>query len=334
MSDVAPRPLHPRHGTHEPVSGVPDRAPASVRRTSTLDVLRPQGLQSDAELVGISRQLVTRADGSAGAESAASLHAEVAYMDGRALLSLSTQPPRPGLDTLLGHTVGSGFRRALDVAHGAVDNDDRLLYALLDDMPGGVLVSGQVVAYGSAPRTLPVIRNENLCAGWATGASIMDGLINDQLIPVVTGPAQPGLESETDALAWHVAPELPPNAMRRRRRIDILRRPDETIAIDAMFCDSHTDADGREFVIHEYTVTAVADAQTWLVLESAAIARVLPWQECPMAAASAGRITGMTVTGLRRQVRDEFVGPSTCTHLNDLLRGLEDVAVMANALPG
>jgi hypothetical protein len=63
-----------------------------------------------------------------------------------------------------------------------------------------------------------------------------------------------------------------------------------------------------------------------------AIPHVLPWTECPQAAASARRLAGMPVTGLRPDVRAQFVGPSTCTHLNDVLRGIEDVGPLAEEL--
>jgi hypothetical protein len=52
---------------------------------------------------------------------------------------------------------------------------------------------------------------------------------------------------------------------------------------------------------------------------------VLPWQECPQAIGSAPRLVGHTLAGLRPYVRGEFIGTSTCTHLNDVLRGLTDV---------
>ena len=59
-----------------------------------------------------------------------------------------------------------------------------------------------------------------------------------------------------------------------------------------------------------------------------ATVRVLPWQECPAAIGSAVRVKGMMLSELRNRVRAEFVGTSTCTHLNDLLRSLEDVRGM------
>jgi hypothetical protein len=40
----------------------------------------------------------------------------------------------------------------------------------------------------------------------------------------------------------------------------------------------------------------------------------------------------MDLAALRPRVRKEFVGRTTCTHLNDSLRSLGDVAALAAAL--
>ena len=58
------------------------------------------------------------------------------------------------------------------------------------------------------------------------------------------------------------------------------------------------------------------------IVACVATPRVLPWAECPQAAASAGRLVGQRVADLRALVRDDLVGTSTCTHLNDLLSSL------------
>jgi hypothetical protein len=58
------------------------------------------------------------------------------------------------------------------------------------------------------------------------------------------------------------------------------------------------------------------------IVACVATPRVLPWSECPQAAASAGRLVGQRVGDLRALVRDDLVGTSTCTHLNDLLSSL------------
>ena len=56
---------------------------------------------------------------------------------------------------------------------------------------------------------------------------------------------------------------------------------------------------------------------------------MLPWVECPQALGSASRLVGATVDELRAVVRADFVGTSTCTHLNDTLRGLADLPALA-----
>ena len=61
--------------------------------------------------------------------------------------------------------------------------------------------------------------------------------------------------------------------------------------------------------------------------------RVLPWQECPSAAASGSRLVGADIRELRSLVRDGFAGTSTCTHLDDALRSLEDVAALLDLPP-
>jgi hypothetical protein len=79
-------------------------------------------------------------------------------------------------------------------------------------------------------------------------------------------------------------------------------------------------------------VLATVDVATSTVVEATATPRVLPWFECPEAAASAGRLAGRTLKSLRAGVRAEFLGASTCTHLNDMLRALADVAVIGAGL--
>jgi hypothetical protein len=111
--------------------------------------------------------------------------------------------------------------------------------------------------------------------------------------------------------------------VRRRRRIDLT--VGRALTVDAMFRDSHFDGDGNESAVHEYGLRAEIDTETLLLTELEATPRVLPYIECPRAAASALRLVGFPLAEVRDRVRAELVGTSTCTHLNDLLRSLEDV---------
>ena len=108
---------------------------------------------------------------------------------------------------------------------------------------------------------------------------------------------------------------------------------DEAVHADVWFRDTCTDGAANETVVHEYTVDTVVDPDTMLITACAADARVLPWTECPQAVGSAGRLVGWKVDDLRPEARTKLVGPSTCTHLNDVLRGLEDVHWLVDLLP-
>lgn len=329
--------LHPRHGIHEPVAGTPARRPGSLRRTATVDMLRPEGLFGPLVLAGRGRDLLTDGAGAGQVVARASCEGMIDYLSGRTLTTLETDPERPGLQELLGVRVASGFRAALDAADPDLIGDHDLLYLLLDDFPVTALVSGHAIGAG-IDRTgqpggrpiLPVMAGRprfygGLCAGFADGGTIMTGVERDGYPPTVTGPDAPSLTEPSDALAWHDMPSLPAHAMRRTRRIDVAEG-----AVEAVFRDSYVRPDGVETVIHEYTLEAVIEGD--VVARCGARPRVLPWVECPVAAASAGRLAGQPLAGLRKHVRDTFTGVPTCTHLNDMLRALEDVPSLLAAL--
>jgi len=127
-----------------------------------------------------------------------------------------------------------------------------------------------------------------------------------------------------DDLAWHEMPRLGPGAMRRRRLIDVV--PGAPIQVFAMFRDTHLDAEGVEAVLHEYSLTAELDSSGKAIAKCAALPRVLPWPECPLAADSARRLNGVQLEEVKAVVGRDLRGTSTCTHLNDLLRSLGRVA--------
>jgi hypothetical protein len=79
-------------------------------------------------------------------------------------------------------------------------------------------------------------------------------------------------------------------------------------------------------------VAGTVDVPAGRIGSISARAHVLPWMECPGALASAQRVAGMELSELRARVRKEFVGRSTCTHLNDSLRSLADISALHHAL--
>jgi hypothetical protein len=308
-------------------------------------MLRPDGLLGPLVLTGRARDLATDANGAGTVVSARSCRASIDFTGGRLLTAISTDPGRPGLQRLLGQRVSSGFRAAVTAADPGLAADDSLLNLLLDDFPVATLVSGHAIGAGLAgsgrtilslaeatgqpladiSRTARPAFKRDLCAGFADGGTIMNDVDATGRPPTVTGPPAPALTTG-DELAWHETAPLPPLAMRRSRRMDIT--PGAVASIDVLFRDSHVDDDGRETIVHEYAVSAGVDTAAGVLAWCSATPRVLPWVECPAAALSAGRLAGAPVAGLRRHVRDTFLGTSTCTHLNDTLRSLEDIPAL------
>ena len=297
-------------GPSQPVPATIVRRPGSVRRTSTIDTARPDGFRGDLVMTARGRDLRTASDATSVIVNQVDLWLRV---DGsnRQILSIASLPALPGLGQLVGCAVGPGFRARANEACPGQREAGTLLHLLLDDLPGAALVSGYSAqragvldqprrqAEGGAGSMSGLARmmasQEDLCAGWAGDGTLMVTIRSTDEIPVSTGPPAPSLERHDDPLAWHAMPPLPPHAMRRRRRLDVMGPggPGETHHLDAHFRDSHMDQDGAEWVVHEYTATGACDIPGGRVLDIAAEAHVLPWKECPGAVASAERLSGM-----------------------------------------
>ncbi|CAN5574090.1 hypothetical protein BH09ACT8_BH09ACT8_26610 [soil metagenome] len=330
--------LHPLHGMHEPTSGSPARRPRSIRRTTSMDITRDADSVDPVRIQGSGRDLVTAGDRTAREVGTAGLTVTVA-MVARVIESIASDPPNSGVASLVGAPAMGGFRGAAGRAAPELRQSRDLLYTLLDDVPVCALISGH--ALGASGALGPVKRSgyvpmADRCAGFATGGILMNSFEAGDPV-IATGPVAPDLDNDADVLAWHRMSALPLHGMRRRRRIDVYEIEVDgagpvTVGVDAMFRDTYVRADGTETIVHEYTLAAVVDAGTGLILESSAIPRVLPWQECPGAVDSARRITDMTLSELHFRVRDELSGTSTCTHLNDLMRSAGDVSGLMERL--
>jgi hypothetical protein len=324
----------PLPGPQRPDAATPPRRRGSVRRTSTVDTNRPGGLEADAVMDGRARDLLTRADGTAVVTGEASLWARVGGLT-RLLNEVRSEPERPALQELIAAMVGPGFRGRVD----ALVEDDRdrrtPLYLLLDDLPGAALVSGYALLRAGSVGT----RHDGYldaavdqCSGWAGDAGMMVYIRSEKRSPTPHGPVAPVLESPDDPLSWHGMAPLGPHGMRRRRRLDVAAGDEGAYDVNVFFRDSHVDGAGEETVVHEYEVAVVVDAASRTVRSIEATADVLPWAECPAAVGSAVRLVGRPLADLRPWVRRTFTGTSTCTHLNDTLRGLTDVETLIDQL--
>lgn len=323
-----------------PAAATPPRRPGLVRRTTTHDSLRPSGLDGPVTMDARGRDLRVEPDGSTSILAAQRVTVEVSFPD-RTITRIDTEPAEPRLEALLGARAASGFRRLVVEALPGEGESQSVRFQLLDDLPTALLISGYAVQRQAAPARFDQERKKagltsqypDLCAGWITGGTIVRGLEETGQVPRPSGPAVGPLAGD-DPGGWHEVGPLPAHGMRRRRRLDVWREPGEPdVRVECFFRDSHMDPDGVETALHEYTVHATVDPATTTFTSCAADFGALPWQECPLALASAGRLVGLRPDGLRRHVRDSFTGISTCTHLNDTLRSMADIGALIDALP-
>jgi hypothetical protein len=327
-SDPAERPVWP--GTIGPSVGSPPRLPGSARRTSTVDILYPEGLAA-VVLRGRARDLFTAADGTAHVVEEAQTNVRVGLQD-RLVTHLDVEPKewQTAFEPLIGIPSGGRFRSALEGCAPELVASGSLLTLLLDEVPVTLLISGSSFARrGMLPagsqqkRKVPLI---DVCAGWAAGGVMVSAIENGAQPFLGEGPHAPPLDQPDDPFAWHATDTLPAGSMRRRRRLDLLPAVDADgpLTADVLFRDTYVEDDGQESAVHEYGIRAsVAADGTVLAIE--ATPHALPGPDCPNAAASAQRIVGMPLALVRQHVRDQFSGTSTCTHLNDALRSLGDL---------
>jgi hypothetical protein len=276
------------------------------------------------------RVLYTGGDGRAEVVDAARVEATAESLQG-VITAITTEPHHPGVAGGVGVSVLGGFRSAMEKALPGEATSHTVRFQLLDDLPAAILGSGRAlraagIGIARSGRPPPV----DLCAGWAAGGTLLAGL-DDFGPPFQAGPVAPRVSPKDDPLAWHEIEPLPLHGTRRARRLDLWREDGKTWA-DCFFRDSHVDGEGTETVVHEWGVRAELDPRTRTFVSSVTRAGPLPYPECPGAGASAGRLAGMPFDGLRRTVRKTFTGPSTCTHLNDTLRSMEDVGALIDRL--
>lgn len=332
-----------RAGPHHPLPATAARRPGSLRRTSSIDSTRPQGLDGDVSVDARARDLLT--DGSGAVATSTEVHLTAMIDPSRNLVTAIADPPIDGFDHLVGTPVARGWRARAADALRIDERHEPLLNLLVDDLPGASLVSGVALqAAHVLPTASPGMRQyvlaaADICAGWVADGSMLEAFRTHDQMPAPVGPSAPVLERDDDPDGWHAMAPLSPHATRRRRVLDLWPDADGTGThrFEAHFRDSHVDIDGHETVIHEYLVTGLIDEPARSFTKVQAEARVLPWVECPNALASAGRLVGTPIADVRARVRTELVGVSTCTHLNDTLRSLADIDpwldLMAAATP-
>jgi hypothetical protein len=312
-------------GPARPMAHTPELPPGSVRRTTSIDSSSPDGFTGDLLVTARGRDAVSREGG--GFEVVQELTLQLGV--GRATRHVLWVDPVE-LDLLVGAAVASGFRSDLARLLPQECEARSLLHTILDDLVGAVLVSGGAMLHAgfARPRVSDVhsMTSIDICAGWVRDGVMVTTMAEQGEMPVSQGPRAPLLER---ADAWHELPAMPVHSTRRQRRLDL--RPD--CAVESFFRDSRVDGEAEERIVHEYLVHAQLSPDGATVQQAHADADVLPWMECPRAVDSAGRIAGTPVAQLRATVRRDLRGATTCTHLNDTLRVVEDVTALWRLRP-
>lgn len=277
------------------------------------------------------RDYLTDADGHGQVLDEVRIEAIVDYSRA-AIVAMSSIPAEPALAALAGKGAYAGFRRSVEAALPGELSSRSVRAQLFDDFPLAVMGNGR--ALRAENRLIGIARSGSLpvdrCAGWADGATLIKGY-SEHGPPLEIGPQCPALADSRDPLGWHAFEPLEPHGTRRARRIDLWREGGLGRG-DCFFRDSHVDRSGTETVIHEWRLQIAFDPLTRCFVSSEAEAGPLPYPECPASGNSASRLVGMPIDGLRRAVLQQYVGPTTCTHLNDTFRALEDIGALFDRL--
>jgi hypothetical protein len=325
-------------------TGTLPRRPGSVRRTTTVDMVWPEGFGTPLVLVGQARDLLTPVSGSATVLDEASMR--VTIPGSRTVGAISVTPDRPGVEGLVGAVGGSDLRKAIDRVLPGERAAATPLYLLLDDVAGTSLIagfawtrsrpqirprmSGGGADRGAMARTFGVRKGRVICSGLRPHGWADTHRLQEQDPQHAVRPAG-DITSADDPLAWHPFPPDPEVGMRRHRRVDAWF-DDGVVKVDAFFRDACWDPDGTQMALHEYTVAADIDPRDHTLVSIVATPRVLPFPECQWAAPHPALLKGQCVSDFRVTVAQTLTELHACTHLNDMLRNLAEVPALLKAL--
>ncbi|MEJ2407824.1 MAG: DUF2889 domain-containing protein [Novosphingobium sp.] len=322
----------------------PVRAANSVRRTTSIDVSWPDGIEGHRLFIGAARDVLTPA-GSGAPRTVAQGSYRARLQDDKTITEISAEPEPEGLQKLVGARAGGHLRMLLGEVMPDLIAQTHPLYLVLDDLSGSALVSAFAWSQwypdwveklrqhmGEEEHARMMTQRVNVCWGLQEGNS---GLRGDGPPQNVAYAEAGDVRNPDDPQGWHALSDHEGPGFRRARRIDVVR--DEAagvLRIDSAFQDSAARPDGGRIAIHEYLLRATADIGTLELLSIEPEARILPFSECPGAMGNTRRLMGRKLSGIRNEVLTQLRGPEGCTHLNDALRALADVPELAAELAG
>jgi hypothetical protein len=321
-------------------SSQPARRPLSLRRTSSLQTHWPEGAAADAAMAGRARDLLTLRDGTA--EVLGTEWLEARFDKAKRLSALAAGRRGDILAGYAGLRPGGPMRKAMAATMPDEGARASLLHRMLDDMAGAEFMAtaawyawpGGTDGYYAASGADSFERRQMLgvCISYfpESYALTPEGTVND---PVADHPRARTALPDADPLGWHdLAPTAPQNQWRLRRTD--LWRDDGGLQCSAWFQDSGSIPGtlDQRIVFHEYALTARFDPDTLDLVAIDVDPRVLPYTTCRAAPATARALIGRNARDLRLLVPQLLAGSAGCTHLNDMLRSLQDVAGMHETL--
>ncbi|MET0372104.1 MAG: DUF2889 domain-containing protein [Sphingobium sp.] len=307
-----------------PAGPAPLRRAHSVRRTTSLEVRWPDGRTGLPHFTGHARDIATGAAGSTPL-ILREQRIGIRIVD-RMLGELTTEPPFPALQALVGLRIGRDLRARLDDILARQDMADAPVRILIDDLVGlSVIAPFGWAAWDPQPAPAPLAPRDappasGVCIGHRPLARPSDaraiGRPATRRAVSVVNPADPD--------GWHaLSHDHAPN-VRRARRIDAWLE-DDVIHVDSTFQDSARNRARGRTTIHEYKLMATIGAQDLRLLSVEAIPCILPFPECPAATANLFALLGTPLSGLRADVLTILRRTAGCTHLNDAVRALADI---------
>ncbi len=318
----------------------PPRPVNSLRRTSSIDVAWPDGVDGQRLFVGRARDYLTGPDGRG--RTLATGEFSLRMSEDKTITEIAAKPAPANLDQLVGARAGGHLRMTLrEIMPELIAKADPL-YLVLDDLSGTALVSsfawGQWFPermemlkkrLGGGHEDNPVLaQRANVCWGLQEGNS---GVTGGVALENVADADAGHLRNPADPEGWHPFLEHEGPGFRRARRIDVTR-DGSLIRIASAFQDSAKLREGGRVAIHEYDLGATVDVETLEVLSLDPEARILPFRECSGAVHNVARLVGRNLRGVREDVLEMLRGPEGCTHLNDALRALADVPRLVEGL--
>ena len=199
-----PAPRDPRQGPHHPTTGTPARRPASVRRTTSITSVRPDGLQGPLRQHGLGRDVVTAADGAPTVVAECETQLVVEYTQGMLVRELVGDPGRartPRRSSARAPAAGSARCSTCRAAPSAgrsptscstTSPAPRWCRAWRCRSPPTRAPSTSSRGAIASTRRRSGSRQADICAGWQSGGTLLANL-EDGRPPVLLGPDAPDI---------------------------------------------------------------------------------------------------------------------------------------------